>query len=99
MKKCPPGTICLETTTTLLIIFFLLILSFFLMRSFNQTILLNNQPAEKNVIDKKNTNGYSSGFPFFPSYPYTNLPGGNASRRFPTDRLKNRRWRQARYRD
>ena len=45
------------------------------MRSFNQTILLNNQPAEKNVIDKKNTNGYSSGFPFFPSYPYTNLPG------------------------
>jgi hypothetical protein len=73
MKKCPPGIICLETGTILLIIICLLLVSFFFMKSFNQTIFLNNQPSEKKVIDKNNN--VTTGYPFFPSYPYTNLPG------------------------
>jgi hypothetical protein len=73
MKKCKPGTICLETGTLLLIVFLIIIISFFLMKNFNQKIVFNNNPSEKIIMENKNS--YGNNIPLFPNYPYSNLPG------------------------
>jgi hypothetical protein len=75
MKKCKPGTICLETGTLLLIVFLMIIISFYLMKNFNQKIVFNNNnnPSEKNLMENKNS--YGNNIPLFPNYPYSNLPG------------------------
>jgi len=73
MKKCKPGTICLETGTVLFIVFLIIIISFYMMKNFNQKIILNNNPSEKIVMENKNS--YGNNIPLFPNYPYTNLPG------------------------
>jgi hypothetical protein len=84
MKKCPPGLICINNYIIGIIIIAIMIF-IFTYGHFNQTIILNNHPSDKTVINNEPTNSSTNGWfnngwfnngwfnnGLIPSYPYTN---------------------------
>ena len=68
MKKCPPGVICIENFTIFVLIILLVCMAYFFSR--NQ----GSQDLKQNINIYDNERGRDSGYGFFPSYPYNNLP-------------------------
>jgi len=72
MKKCPPGVICIENFTIFVLIILLVCAAYFFSRNQESQGLKQNI----NIYDNEQS-GSGSGFGFFPSYPYNNLPGND----------------------
>lgn len=75
MKKCPAGLICINNSVIIIIVIIIIIL-LYIYGNFKQTIILNNKPSDKIVIQKEENKGFSNSWlpSWMPSYPYTNLP-------------------------
>jgi hypothetical protein len=76
MKKCPPGVICIENFTIFVLIILLVAAAYFFSR--NQGLKNPNFKQNINIYDNEQSgSGPGSGFGFFPSYPYNNLPAND----------------------
>jgi hypothetical protein len=74
MKKCPPGVICIENFTIFVLIILLVGAAYFFSRNQGSQGLKQNI----NIYDNEQSgSGFGSGFKFFPSYPYNNLPAND----------------------
>lgn len=78
MKKCPPGVICIENYSMFFIVICFLILVYLIYTTMiKQSVVVNNSPSEKIVINDTNRGNSRFGGWFggwIPSWPYNNLP-------------------------
>jgi hypothetical protein len=76
MKRCPPGVICIENYSIFFLVTCLVIITYLIHNNMrNNSIVVNNSPSEKTVINdtqRENVGGWLGGF--MPSWPYNNLP-------------------------